>query len=95
MKYLAVLLLCCGCSLRSQTGTAFNLYDSSRYDEKRMCEGVAAPPGWCSPCQYHLNRLLDAVELGQAAGKRPGKAPAQKKRLKETSAKVREVCPQP
>ena len=97
MKYAAVLLLCCGCSvpwsLRSQTGTRFNQYDDARYAEKRACEAPGTtPPAWCGPCQSALNRLLDAVELGQAATKRPGSAPWQKKRLKATGKAVESAC---
>ena len=97
MKYAAVLLLCCGCavpwSIRSQTGTRFNQYDDARYAEKRACEGPASQkPGWCGPCQSALNRLLDAVELGQSASKRPGRAPWQKKRLKKAGDAVTAAC---
>jgi len=100
VRIVAILLLgCCGCaapwSLGYKTGTDFNQYESARYDEKRACEGPTSQnkPGWCAPCQYALNRQLDAVELAQNATRRPGKAPWQKKRLKTTSAAVTEACP--
>ena len=81
-------------SLRSKTGTAFNLYDYSRYVEKNACEGPRSQnkPGWCGPCQYALNRQLDAVGLAQDAEKRPGSAPYQKKLLAKTSAAVKTAC---
>ena len=97
----AAVLLCTACaspwSLRYKAGTAFNLYDSARYDEKRACEGPTSQskPDWCGPCQSALNRHLDAVELAQAAAKRPGKAPWQKKRLKKTTPAVESACPKP
>lgn len=84
-------------TLRNNVGTATNLQAVAEFDLNRACVFKAGAfvsgPAWCVPCLSALHRNQEARDLALASTKIPGKAPWQKKRLKETAKAVETACP--